>query len=180
MKKEINEEIEFPQGVSVSYESNNIIVKGPKGEVKRHFFDPKIKVKVEGNKLNFINKKSTKREVKKIYSYKAHLKNIITGVQNPFVYKLKICSGHFPMNVTVSGDKFVVKNFLGEKIPREMKIKKGVNIKIIGDQINVESPDIELAGNTASDIEQLVRISKRDLRIFQDGIYLTDKAGEQI
>ena len=84
------------------------------------------------------------------------------------------------MNVSVSGEKFIVKNFLGEKIPREMKIKKGVNIKIAGDQILIESSDVEIAGNTASNIEQLVKISKRDLRVFQDGIYLIEKAGEPL
>ena len=180
MKKEISETIEIPQGVSISYDSINLLVKGPKGEVKRTFVDPQIKIKVENNKLNINCKKSTKRESKKIYSYKAHFKNMILGVKSPFVYKLKICSGHFPMNVSVSGEKFIVKNFLGEKIPREMKIKKGVNIKIAGDQILIESSDVEIAGNTASNIEQLVKISKRDLRVFQDGIYLIEKAGEPL
>ncbi|MBI4141245.1 50S ribosomal protein L6, partial [Candidatus Woesearchaeota archaeon] len=101
-------------------------------------------------------------------------------VQQPYTYLLKICSGHFPINVSVNGNQFIVKNFLGEKYPRTMTIKQGAKVTIQGDKITVESPDKEKAGQTSSEIELLTRISKRDPRVFQDGIYLVQKAGEQI
>ncbi|MEK6856982.1 MAG: 50S ribosomal protein L6, partial [Nanoarchaeota archaeon] len=93
----------------------------------------------------------------------------------------KVCSGppqsHFPMQVNCAGGVFTVKNFLGEKIARTVKVNQGANVKITGTEITVESPDIELAGKTASDIELLVRISDKDRRTFQDGIYITQKPG---
>jgi large subunit ribosomal protein L6 len=84
------------------------------------------------------------------------------------------------MNVAVSGDKLSVKNFLGEKIPRVAKILPGVTVKVEGDIIDIESTDKEAAGQTAANFEQLTRITNRDLRIFQDGIYITVKDGKEI
>ena len=84
------------------------------------------------------------------------------------------------MNVSIQGDNFVVKNFLGEKSPRTIKLKKGATVKVEGDQILIESCDKDMAGQQASDIELLTAKSNRDLRVFQDGIYMTEKAGKKI
>jgi large subunit ribosomal protein L6 len=115
-----------------------------------------------------------------IYSFRAHLRNMFKGVVEPWVYKMKICSGHFPMNVAIQGDKLVVKNFLGEKVPRILNIKPGVKVTVQDKDVTVESVDKELAGCTASGIELLLTIRGRDLRKFQDGIYIINKAGKEI
>ncbi len=179
MKVSIEEELEIPQGVQVTV-NKDIHVKGPKGELSRSLFHPGIKIVVKDNKALFTAQKATKREAKVLYSFKAHLANMMKGVQEPWVYKLKICSGHFPMNVSVSSTKVSIKNFLGEKHPREAKLKQGVTVKVEGTEVTVESSDKELAGNTASELELLTKVSNRDLRIFQDGLYLIHKAGKDI
>jgi len=50
---------------------------------------------------------------------------MIRGVTEGYTYKLKICSGHFPMNVSLKGDVLEIKNFIGESVPRKLKIKEG-------------------------------------------------------
>ena len=40
--------------------------------------------------------------------------------------------------------------------------------------------DKEKAGMMASRIEQAARVTNRDRRVFQDGVYITEKAGEAI
>ena len=102
------------------------------------------------------------------------------GANEGFVYRMKICSGHFPMNVSNTKEEFSVKNFLGEKVPRVLKIKPGVDVKIEGDAVIVESNSKELAGQTAANIEKLTKIKNRDLRVFQDGIYITEMAGRKV
>ncbi len=84
------------------------------------------------------------------------------------------------MNVSVNGNNFVVNNFLGEKTPRELVLREGADVKIEGDIVTVESVDKELAAQTAADIEMLTKIKGRDLRIYQDGIYITNKDGKEI
>ena len=179
-KQTITEELEIPQGVSVESKDNSLVIKGSKGQVEKTFDSPRVDIKVSSDKITLTAKSASKREKAIVYAYKAHLLNAITGTQEPFVYKLKICSGHFPMNVSVSGNKLVIKNFLGEKIPREVNIREGATVKVSGSEITVESPDKETAGQVAADIEQETRRPGFDRRIFQDGIYITDKAGKAI
>src|SRR6185437_14301280 len=105
----------------------------------------------------------------------AHIRNMLRGAKDGHIYKLKICSGHFPMSVTLKGDHFEVKNFIGEKVPRVLKVKQGVKVTIAGTDITVESHNKELAGSQASAKELLTRRPGFDTRIFQDGIYITEK-----
>ncbi len=180
MKTKIDETVQLPSGVSASLTNGIMTVKGPKGEVSRAMKDPLINIAAANNTITFACKKGSKRQKRVINTFTAHANNMIQGVQQPYQYRLKICSGHFPMNVSISGEQLIVKNFLGEKSPRTLKLKKGVSVKVDGDQVVVESSDIELAGGTASDIELLTAKRNRDLRVFQDGIYLIEKAGKKV
>jgi large subunit ribosomal protein L6 len=181
MRPDNYEEIlEVPKGITATFEAGNLTVKGAKGELVRSLRDPKITVEAKDNKVVLNAIKPSKRENKQIKTFRAHIRNMFDGATNGVTYTLKICSGHFPMNVSVNGDMFTVKNFLGEKIPRTLKIKPGVSVKVDGDKINVEGIDIERCGNTAAGIEQLMRITNRDRRIFQDGIYVINKNGKAI
>ena len=73
---------------------------------------------------------------------------------------MKICSGHFPMNVAYNDGRITVKNFLGEKTPREIKITPDVQVKIEGDKILIEGTDKEAVGQAAGSIERLCRVTK--------------------
>ncbi|MBI4148376.1 50S ribosomal protein L6 [Candidatus Woesearchaeota archaeon] len=178
MKQTITEEITIPNGVTAQLSQSTVHVKGPKGETTRTFITPGVTLAASQSKITLTATKATKREKAKLYSTRAHLNNMFAGVQTPFVYVLKVCSGHFPMNVTLANNKISVKNFLGEKIARTAQLPQTAQVKIEGDKITISSTDKEIAGRTASDIEQLMRVSNRDRRIFQDGIYVIQKPGE--
>lgn len=180
MKAKLEQIIEMPSGVTAAIAHGIMTIKGPKGEAARPMKDPAITITAKENQVTILCAKGAKRQKRVINSFAAHLRNMIEGVQRPYQYKLKICSGHFPMTATISGEQFIIKNFLGEKSPRTLKLKKGVTVKIDGDQILVESSDRELAGQQASDIELLTAKRNRDLRVFQDGIYMIEKAGEKV
>jgi large subunit ribosomal protein L6 len=180
MKLNIEETLELPQGVTVAVEKNNVKVKGPKGELARMMRAPGVSITVEGQKVLFKAKKATKREKAMLCTFFAHLKNMVRGVQQPWVYKLKICSGHFPMTAAISANKFALKNFLGEKVPRECKIPVGVDVKIAGQEITVTAVDRELAGQTAGLLELLTFKPNKDQRTFQDGIYITEKPAKEL
>lgn len=176
MKHELMiEEVEIPEKVQVTADNNAVTVKGPKGENKREFISNKISINVDGKNVVLSAKNATKREKTMINTFKAHIKNMINGVISGYTYQLKICSGHFPMTVTVKGNEFQVKNFLGEKIPRTTKFPLGVTVKIDGDKVTVDGIDIEKCGQCAGSIELLTRITDKDKRIFQDGIWITSK-----
>lgn len=178
MKNDIMDSTEMPSGVTASYANGVLTIKGPKGEVSKRLKDPKLQIVASGSKVVVSCKSGSRKEKRMANTFNAHLENMIAGVQKPYRYQLKVCSGHFPMNVAVQGEQLVVKNFLGEKFPRTLKLKKGATVKVEGEKITVESCDKELAGKIASDIELLTSKSNRDLRVFQDGIYMIEKANE--
>lgn len=179
MKEDLRKEIELPDKVGVKID-RVIRITGPQGEVEKRLAHPRVRIFLEGNKLGVEAKKATKNEKKVLNSFYVHLKNMVKGVREKYVYKLKICSGHFPMNVSVAGSQFIIKNFFGESVPRKLTILPGAEVKIEGNEIVVKSVDKEIAGQVAGSIEQLCRIRGRDLRIFQDGCYITNKAGKEI
>lgn len=170
----------IPEKVEVKIDNGLVSVKGPKGEIKRKFIFKKIDIKIEGKNIVFTALKPTKREKAGIYSTEAHLKNMFKGSLESSVYKLKICSGHFPMKVSLKGNVLEVKNYMGETVPRTLTIKPGVNVEIKEPEITVTSPDKELAAQTAASIEQITRRANFDRRIFQDGIYIVVKDGIEV
>lgn len=180
MKKEIFNEIEIPEEVEINIEENLVIIKGKEGEVERRFNIGKIILEKKDNKIVLGYKKSTKKEKKMINTITAHIKNMIKGIQKKFEYKLKIASSHFPISVEMKKNEAIIKNFIGEKIPRKVKIIENVEVKIDKDIITVTSNNKELAGQTAANFEKATRIRMKDRRIFQDGIYITNKAGKKI
>jgi large subunit ribosomal protein L6 len=180
MKQELNQTIEIPEGCTVTYQKRMMTAKGDNGEVSRQIFHPTMTIEVKGKEVVFDAPVATQREKRQMFSLVAHVKNMIRGSTKGHSYRLKVCSGHFPMNVSISNNVFTVKNFLGEAVPRTTKVKEGVTVKVNGDIIEVTSSNIELAGSQASDIEQLTRITNRDRRIFQDGLFIIEKDGVQL
>ncbi len=178
--KDFEERVELPPGVSAEVAHGTIKIKGPKGEVSKRMIARNVKVEKRDNSVVISVTDATKRDKKMLYTFYAHIANMVHGVVTPYVYKLKVLSGHFPMNVMVQSGMLSVKNFLGEKIPRTVKLKPGVSVKVEGQIINVEGPDKDLVSQVAADIEQLMRITNRDRRVFQDGIFIIDRAGKEI
>ncbi len=176
MKENISADVVIPTGVTVTLSGPTVTVKGPKGELTRKFPGPTMKV--EGNKITFSYKKARRKEGTQMYTTISHIKNMMTGVVTPFKYEMKICASHFPITVAVDNGRFLIKNYLGEKTPRVVKMKKNIDIKIKGQDVTIESCDLESAGSMASDIEVLTRRKGgRDVRVFQDGLYITKKGG---
>jgi len=176
---EINEQIAIPDGVTATYENENLTIKGEKGELARIFSYPKITVKINGNNIEIQSKNVRKREKALIGTYVAHMNNMIHGVTQGFEYKMKTVFSHFPIKTAVEGNKFVIQNFLGERAPRHAKILEGVTVEAKGDDVTVTGINKENVGQTVANIERATKVKKRDIRVFQDGVYRTSKGGRQ-
>jgi len=84
---------------------------------------------------------------------------------------------HFPIKNSTDGNTFIIQNFLGERSPRKAVVLDGVKVAIQGDFITVTGADIDKVGQTAANIERATRVKKRDVRVFQDGIYIISQEG---
>ena len=180
MKKELYQTIKIPEGIEIVINGKEISVNGKEGELKRKFNIGKLEFKKEGDKIIIGHKHSTKTEKKITNTITAHIKNMIKGAQKKFEYKLKICFNHFPITIDVKENYGIIKNFLGEKIPRRVNFPKGADIKIEKEFITIQSLDKEIAGQAAANFEKSTRVRNKDRRIFQDGIFNTNKAGVEI
>lgn len=174
---EIKEQIKIPDGITATLEKDILTVKGGKGELKRIFSHPKINVKVNGNVIEIYSKDVRRKEKALIGTFVAHTKNMIKGVKDGFEYKMKTVFSHFPIKTSVDGNDFVIQNFLGERSARRAKILDGVNVEVKGDDITVQGIDKERVGQTVANIERATMVKKRDVRVFQDGVYRIDKGG---
>lgn len=172
MRKEIKEIIKIPEGIETEIEDRIVTIKKGPDILKRKL---EVDIRKEGNSLVLHNPRTTKKEKKIIKSTAAHLRNMISGLQEKYVYKLKVCFVHFPVSVELKPGELIIKNFLGEKNSRKAKILPGSEVKIEKDEITVTSHSKELAGQTAANIENSTRIKARDRRIFQDGIFIIEK-----
>ena len=181
MKKDIYKKtVQIPEKVEFKVDDNILTIKGPLGEVKRIVSYPNIGNKIENNEFNLYSVKGSKKQTKIINTYIAHIKNSVRGVTEGHHYELKICSSHFPMNVSFSNNELTIKNFIGEKHPRKLSIKPQVKLKVEGDKIKLDSYELEVVSQTAADIERLTRRLGFDDRVFQDGCYITIKDGKEI
>ena len=175
MHEDIEEIIEVPENVDASLDGA-LSIKGPKGEVKREF---QIPVELNGKKIRLFAKRGTRNQKKLIMTTKAHINNMIKGVLEGYNYVLQIVFVHFPMTLRVEKKTMFIKNFLGESKERKANLYENVEVKIEGDKIKIFSPDKEAAGQTAANIETATRITNRDRRIFQDGIWIIETPGKK-
>ena len=180
MKTELIKKIEIPEGIEVNIVGDKVSVKKGDKVNEREFDLNRIDIKKKGNEIIFEDKKASKKEKRQINTLVAHINNMIKGIQEKFEYKLKVCFSHFPMTVEVKGNEAIIKNFLGERSPRKVKIPAGAEVKVDKEIITVTAHDKEIAGQAAANFEMKTRITDKDRRIFQDGIFITNKCGEEM
>jgi len=172
---ELRDEIKLPKGVSVEMSGDVIKFKGPKGEVKRNFSHPRLKIE-KGKESIIVSVKLPNKKEKALFgTWCAHIRNMAKGVTDGFEYRMKIVYAHFPIKASVKGDLFMIENFLGERTPRSAKILGSCKVKVEGNEVILTGADIEEVSQTAANIERATLIADRDPRVFQDGIYITVK-----
>ncbi|MFW5639312.1 MAG: 50S ribosomal protein L6 [Methanoculleus sp.] len=172
----ITRRVEIPPNVDVTLEGSLLTVTGPKGTLSRDLRFPQIDVTLEDAEIVISTASGRKRFLAMSGTLEAHAKNMIRGVIEGHEYQMKVVYSHFPIQLKQQGDRIMISNFLGEKQPRVAKILEGVTVKIGNDELTLTGIDKENVGNTAANIEHATKITKRDPRVFQDGIYITERA----
>lgn len=176
MKRELRKSLKIIEGTKVDVNLPIIKISGPKGSVEKKFKITKgISIEKKDNEIIIAHEKATKKEKKLIGCIAGILNSLMKGVNEEYEYEVMICAAHFPMTVKIEGNRLLIKNFFGENKDREIKIPTGAKVSIHGDIIKITSPDKELAGLTASALEGATRLTTKDRRIFQDGLWIVKK-----
>ncbi|CAM9874945.1 unnamed protein product [Chrysoparadoxa australica] len=170
--------VEIPEGVTLTTNARVVTVKGPRGELTRDFKHVSVDMQLLPSKLRVDMWFGSRKQMACIRTICSHIENMITGVTKGFLYKMRFCYAHFPINVTLTKDVVEIRNFLGEKRVRRVTLIPGVtyvrtaNVK---DQIELSGNDICSVSVTAARISQACSVKRKDIRKFLDGIYVSEK-----
>ncbi|MDP3742681.1 MAG: 50S ribosomal protein L6 [Candidatus Micrarchaeota archaeon] len=162
----------IPSGINVEVKNGQVVVTG-KGKTFEIAFDSRmIKLNVENGEISFnwIGKE-TKRKVACMRSVMSHVKNAFKGIDTGFSKKLQVVYSHFPVSIEVKDKTAVIKNFLGEKVPRLATIIGDSKVEVKGQDIAITGSNKYEVGQTANNLMAATKIKSKDRRVFQDGIY---------
>jgi len=157
--------IEIPEQVEVKVSSGMFEVKGPKGSVIRKFSARNVKISVSGKEVLVESDNVLEG------TFIAHLRNMFKGVTAGYVRKMRAVHLHFPITLEVKGNEILIKNFIGEKAARHVKIAKGTKATVDKIGVTIEGADKDAVGQTVANIRAAIKIKQRDPRVFQDGVY---------
>ena len=170
--------VALPPKALLAVEGRTITARGPLGQVRRPFPSDVLHLEVRDHEavLTLGLPPNRKRSHSLLRTWEAHLRNLAVGVTAGFEAKMKVVAAHFPIKVQAKEDHLLIENFLGEKHPRSAQLVPGVAATVEGDFVILSGPDIETVGQCAANIERATRIRDYDPRVFQDGIYLIERA----
>ena len=166
--------------VEVYVKNRRVVVKGPRGVLRRDFTHQFVDIKKEGEKVVVDMWFGLHKNIAVVRSICTHIRNMITGVTRGYRYKMRFVYAHFPINVAINkdGKKVEIRNFLGEKRVRHIHMLEGVTViksDAQKDEIILEGNDIEAVSTSAAQIYQSVLVRNKDIRKFLDGIYVSEK-----
>ena len=167
--------LQLPEEVSASVDHLELTVEGPNGSVTRRLWYPDVSVSVADGEVVIESDADDAQTVSTIGTFESHVENMFYGVTDGWEYEMEVFYSHFPMTVRVEDGAIVIENFLGERAPRRTEINGDTDVEVDGELITLRGPDIENVGQTAADIEQLTDVTDKDIRVFQDGAYITNK-----
>jgi large subunit ribosomal protein L6 len=169
-------ELSIPDEVSAETDHLDLTVEGPNGSVTRRLWYPDVTVSVEDGAVVIESPDGADAKTNAtVGTFESHINNMFHGVTEGWTYQMEVFYAHFPMQVNVQGEEVVIENFLGERAPRRTPIRGDTQVEVDGEELTLSGSDKEAVGQTAADIEQLTRVSGKDQRVFQDGVYITQK-----
>ncbi|KAJ3288528.1 60S ribosomal protein L9 [Borealophlyctis nickersoniae] len=177
-----DKDLTIPEGVTLDVKARVVRVKGPRGTLIKNFKHVNMEItRVSKTKINLKVWHGARKHLACIRTISSHIENMIRGVTKGFEYKMRFAYAHFPINVNVieDGTEVEIRNFLGEKIIRRVKMLEGVKVAHTTggtkDEIAITGNDIQAVSQSAASIQQSCDVKNKDIRKFLDGIYVSEK-----
>lgn len=142
--------ITLPAKTEITVSGSSVSVKGPLGELSREVH-PAIEIKVDGNTVTVVPKRSTIESRALWGTYASHLINMVEGVNKPFEKKLVLEGIGFKSEVR--GDKLALA--LGFSHPVEVVIPDTLKVTAEKNNITVSGANKEEVGSFAAKVRSL-------------------------
>lgn len=140
--------IEIPKQTEVSISDDGVLtVKGPKGELTRAF-RPHVDFAIGESEIHLTPKRTGKFGRSIWGTYASHVKNMITGVNQPYEKKLVVEGVGFRSKV--DGENLVLT--VGFSHPVEMEIPDGLTVTAEKNVISIMGIDKELVGSFTAQV----------------------------
>lgn len=144
--------IPIPEGVELRLDNNQILVKGPKGQLD-YILPDGIGLNME-DKLLTLTRKSDDKKQRALHGLaRSLLSNMITGVSKGFTRVLQIHGVGY--RAQVSGDKLILN--VGYSHPVEFRLPPGIQASVDDKQttITLQGIDKQLLGQVAANIRSI-------------------------
>ena len=145
--------ITVPQDVKIDANKGEVIVTGPKGELRRHL-SPDMAITLQDNSL-IVSRPSDSREHRSLHGLtRSLLANMVEGVTSGFQKYLEIVGVGYRAEKV--GDKLIIR--IGYSHPVEVSPLSGITLDIEGaNRIKVTGIDKEVVGEMAAKIRAIRR-----------------------
>ena len=142
--------IQIPSGVTITVDSGNVTVKGPKGELSQ-FITPDVTVTNEDGVVTVVRKDDSKPAKCQHGLMRSLINNMVVGVTDGFEKKLEVNGVGF----RVSGGGQNLELALGFSHPVKYTAPEGVNITVNKMEITVAGHSKQQVGQVAAEIRAL-------------------------
>merc|ERR1712001_538839 len=176
-----NQSVTVPDDVDVTVKSRVVTVKGERGTLVKSFKHLAVDISMPDKKTVRVEKwVGKKKELAAVRTVCSHITNLMNGVTKGYKYKMRAVYAHFPINCAISegGSLVEVRNFLGEKYTRRVRMHEGVkceNSKEQKDELILTGNSIEGVSQSAALIQRSTTVKNKDIRKFLDGLYVSEK-----
>ncbi|MCX6757837.1 MAG: 50S ribosomal protein L6 [Candidatus Nomurabacteria bacterium] len=144
------QEITIPAGVEVTRSGATLSVKGPKGTISKIFRDD-ITITLGDKVINLTTVRNDKFSKSLWGTYASHIKNMIAGVQNPYVKKLILEGVGFKSDV--KGKELHLA--LGFSHPVVVKIPEGLTVTAEKNNLTFTGIDKEMVGAFTAEVRAM-------------------------
>jgi large subunit ribosomal protein L6 len=148
MSRIAKQPVELPKGVEVNQSSGELVVKGPKGELKLSV-NPEVEIKTEDGKLTFAARSGSRFARAMSGTTRSLVNNMVTGVSEGFERKLELVGVGY--RAKAQGKKLNLT--LGFSHPVDHEMPEGVTVETPSQtEIFVRGIDKQKVGQVAADI----------------------------
>ena len=148
MSRIANKPVELPKAVEVNQSSGELVVKGPKGELKMPV-NSEIELKIDGSQMTFAPKSRSRFAHAMSGTTRALAQNMVTGVSEGFERKLELVG----VGYRAKAQGQTLNLTLGFSHPVDHEVPKGVTVETPSQtEIVVKGIDKQKVGQVAANI----------------------------